>query len=215
MKKIGIIILGCALACILSACKTTISTTLGTDDYTYSALTFPNFGALNPVRYEAEDSMGNEYDGWQDFGPDGEIQTHPWTRMTYTYQMYSYYLRNDLMDLYQDVALPLTLAELPEWLASTTDDGHRILWFSMGRLPTTITILATQTLTANDDDQTFLRVEYEVTVDDAVESWIVYFMDAGDTFASYAVRVNELYETVRDTSDAMVKTYRPKTAATE
>jgi hypothetical protein len=215
MKKFGMIGLICALTLVITACSQT-TTTVEVDYYAYATLQFPNFGALNPVRYRQVDAMGFEFDGWQDFGPDGEIQTHPWSWMTYTYQMYSYYLRNDLIAVYHNVLLPSALDELPEWIAQTTEDGHRILWYSMGlRLPKIITILATQALTANDDDQTFLRVEYEVTVDDGLESWIVYFMDAGDTFASYAVRVNELYETVRDTTDAMVKTYRPKTAAAE
>ncbi|MCK7487206.1 MAG: hypothetical protein MZU97_18105 [Bacillus subtilis] len=215
MKKIGILWLGCFLAVAFAACSKTTTTTLGTDEYAYSALTLPNFSTLNPVRYLQVDPMGNQFDGWQDFGIVGEIQTNPWTRMTYTYQMYAYYLRNDLRDLYADVTLPDLLTDMPEWIARTDADGRRILWYSMGRLPESITILNTTTLSSNSETETFLRVEYDTSVAGVIEHWIIYFMETNDTFASYTIRVNESYEMVRDTTDMLVKTYRIKTGESE
>ncbi len=112
MKKIGILCLGCFLTVAFTACSKTTTTTLGTDEYAYSALTFPNFSTLNPVRY---------------------LQV----------------------------------------------------------------------------------VEYDASVAGVIEHWIIYFKETNDTFASYAIRVNESYEMVRDTTDMLVKTYRIKTGESE
>lgn len=225
MKKWGLFLLTCLLGLVLFACDkgTTTSTTTTstteepeTDTFNYNALVFPNYSIGNPVRYLSEDQMGFEYNGWQDFGLTGEIRTHPWPMMTYTYQMYSYFLRNDLQDLYAGVTLPENLADLPEWVSRTGQDGHRILWLSMSHdLPSVITLLDTETLTSTNELQTFLRAEYEVTIGETVQQWIVYFMDVEGTFSSYSIRVNENYEMVMSTTDLMVQSYQLKVLEVE
>ncbi|MDD4096643.1 MAG: hypothetical protein PHP22_10435 [Oscillospiraceae bacterium] len=223
MKKWGLFFLVSLFSFALIACaeesSTTASTTTEeqeTDDFDYNSLVFPNYSAENPVRYLQEDERGYEYDGWQNFGLTGEIQTHPWPMMTYTYQMYSYFLRNDLQALYGDVALPENLADLPAWVSQIRQDGHRILWFSMGLdLSSAITLLDTEILTLTEGNQTFLRAEYEVTKGEVVQQWIVYFMGVEGTFSSYSIRVNELYEMVLSTTDLMVQSYRLKGQAVQ
>lgn len=215
MKKCFIFAFAVALTLVFGACSNTTTTT-GTDEFDYASLAFPNYMEVNPVRFLQTNEMGLEFDGWQDFGLTGEIQTHPWPWQTYTYQMYSYFIRNDLQDLYGDVDLPEDLSLMPEWIAQGREDGHRILWFSMIRsLPDSITVQSTMSLTSDDEANTFLRVEYEITTGETPERWIVYFMDAGGTFSSYSIRVNEDYETVLDTTTTMVKTYRLKQVETE
>ncbi len=182
----------------------------GSDDFDYNALSFPSFSAMNPVRYLEKDLMGNDVNGWQDFGLTGEIKTHPWARTTYTYQMYSYFLRNNLQDLFAGVTLPEELDDLPEWFADTEGDGHRVLWFSMGAMPTEIRLIRTESLVSTNGIQTFLCAEYEITVNDVQQPWIVYFMETEGTFSSYAVRVNEMYDFVKSTTDFIVQTYQLK-----
>jgi len=182
----------------------------GSDDFNYNALSFPSFSAINPVRYLEQDPMGNDTNGWQDFGLSGEIKTHPWARTTYTYQMYSYFLRNNLQELFAGVTLPQEVDDLPEWFADLQGDGHRILWFSMGTLPTAITLTATESIVATNGIQTFLRAEYEITVNNDQQQWIIYFMDVEGVFSSYAIRVNEMYDQVKSTTDFMVQTYQLK-----
>lgn len=216
MKKRAMLVLSIALTLLLSACANTTQTTVGTDDYDYSLLSFPNYLAENPVRYLQTDPFGMQFDGWQDFGPEGEIQTHPWTMMTYTYQMYSYFIRNDLQSLYADITLPSSLAEMPTWIAQPTEDGHRILWYSMTArtLPSSIVLLDVETVASRDETNTFLRAAYDVVVMEATQRWIVYFMDTDGIYSSYSIRVNESYENVRGITDAMVSSYRLQTQET-
>lgn len=216
MKKCGLFAMTATLLLFLTACTQTTTTattaTTGIDDFDYAVLTFPNYMAENPVRYLQTNDFGMQYDGWQNFGPEGEIQTHPWPWTTYTYQMYSYFIRNDLQSLYAGITLPARLDEMPEWIAQTNEDGHRVLWFSMTSrtLPTSITLLDVQTLTALDETTVFLRAEYDVIVSDLTQRWIVYFMETDGVFSSYSIRVNEMVDNVRATTDGMVKTYRLK-----
>lgn len=182
----------------------------GSDDFNYNALSFPNFSSINPVRYLDQDPRGNDINGWQDFGLSGEIQTHPWAWMTYTYQMYSYFIRNNLQELFAGVSLPQEVGDLPEWFADPQGDGHRILWFSMGTLPTAITLTDTESIVSTNGIQPFLRAEYEVTVNDVHQQWIVYFMDVEGVFSSYSIRVNESYDQVKSTTDFLVQTYQLK-----
>lgn len=214
---LGLALVGCAEQTTASTTATTATTEpQGTDDFAYGSLSFPNFSAINPIRFLGVDQNGFEYDGWQDFGIDGEIQTHPWPWMTYTYQMYSYFIRTNLQVLFSGVVLPENLEDLPQWFAQTHEDGHRILWYSMGSdLPDAITLVAIETLTSTNGIQTFLRAEYEVTVGETERQWIVYFMDVEGTFSSYSVRVNENYETVLSTTDFMVQTYQLKVPEVE
>lgn len=217
MKRLGTLMMLGMLTLLLIACARTTTATTGIDDYDYSVLAFPNYMAENPVRYLQTDDFGMQYDGWQNFGPEGEIQTHPWTMMTYIYQMYSYFIRNDLQSLYADIALPDALEAMPNWIAQTGEDGHRILWYSMTArtLPSSITLLDVQTLTALDESTVFLRAEYDIVVTDATQRWIVYFMETDGVFSSYSIRVNELVDNVRSITEGMAKTYRLKQSTTE
>lgn len=212
MKRWGIFLLAILLSIVLLSCAgSKTDTEYKTDDFDYNSLSFPNYSTDNPVRYLSIDDEGQEYNGWQNFGLAGEIMTHPWPRMTYTYQMYSYYIRNNLQDLYAGITLPDNISDLSEWITNIHENGHRILWFSMGRnLPGDIILLDTETLTSTNEIQTFLRVEYNVTIDDSVEQWIVYFMDVDGIFSSYSIRVNESYDMVKSTTDSMVQSYQLK-----
>jgi len=208
MKKAFTFLLAVLFAIALTSCmgETTV------DTYDYQQVSFPDFTAINPVRYAGVNDLGQEYLGWQDFGTAGEIMTQPWSRMTYTYQMYSYFLRNDLQQFYVDVPLPKELGDLPEWIADTTKNGRRVLWFSMmaSTLPDSITLLDTETLASENGIQTFLRAEYQVTTGDVQRDWIVYFMDEEGTYSSFAIRVNEFHDTVMSTGDFLIKSYQLK-----
>lgn len=212
MKKWGIFLLAFLLGVALISCTSTSVTTLAkSDDFDYNSLSFPNYSAENPVRYLSKDQNGFDFNGWQDFGLTGEIRTLPWPWTTYTYQMYSYFIRNNLQDLYLGITLPDNLSDIPEWVVDIHESGHRILWFSMGRnLPENISLLDTKTLTSTNGIQTFLRAEYNVTINKSVEQWIVYFMDVDGTFSSYSIRVNESYDSVMSTTDSMVQSYQLK-----
>jgi len=136
--------------------------------------------------------------------------------MTYTYQMYSYFLRNNLQDLYTGVVLPNNLEDLPDWIAQITEDGHRILWKSMGlTLPNVITLLQTESITSSSGLQTFIRAEYEIIVDDVEEQWIVYFMEEEGIFSAFSIRVNEYYDTVLSTTDFIIQSYQHKVIVME
>jgi hypothetical protein len=217
MKRLGTLMMSAMLTLLLFACIQTTTLTTGTDDFDYSVLSFPSYMAENPVRYLQTNDFGMPFDGWQNFGPEGEIQTHPWPWTTYAYQMYSYFIRNDLQSLYSGLSLPERLDEMPEWIAQTNEDGHRILWFSMTArtLPSSITLLDVQTLLAEDPSAVFLRAEYDIIVSDATQRWIVYFMETNGLFSSYSIRVNEMVDNVRVITDGMVKTYRVKPSTTE
>jgi|GEM_PF-3212710 len=195
--------------------ETMISTQPETDDFDYSPLTFPNYTQINPVRYLDQNEIGS-YNGWQDFGLTGEIKTHPWHQATYTYQMYSYFIRTNLQNLYGEVLLPQSLEELPEWVTQSNADGHRILWFSMtGRtLPNQIELLQTEVLTNNSETQTFIRAEYRVSLSETIQQWIVYFMEVDGIYSSFSIRVNEYYDQVLSTGDLIVKTYQLRTNLT-
>lgn len=198
---------------------TTASTTEteNRDTYSYQSLSFPDFSVQNPVRYLDVDERDMEYNGWQDFGTAGEIQTHPWPWTTYTYQMYSYFIRNDLQQLYSDIQLPADLADLPDWVADRTRNGHRILWYSMmgSTLPDSVTLISVETLTSENGIQTFLRAEYQVMSEETEKDWIVYFMETDGIFSSFSIRVNEYYDTVIDTTDFLIQTYRIKTPVSD
>jgi hypothetical protein len=216
MKKLLITTMACLLLFTLSSCiadtstATTISKEEGFDNYSYSSLTFPNYSTNNPIRYLDEDERGN-YNGWQDFGSKGEVLTHPWPWTTYTYQMYSYYIRNNLQQLYVNVFLPEKLEDLPIWLTKTKQDGHRIIWYSIGlRLPDEITLIKTETLTSINEIQTFLKAEYKVRLEEKEEDWIIYFLEVDGIYSSYAVNVNESYETVTSVTTSIVRSYQEK-----
>ncbi len=220
MKRIAIFMLLILVSFALVSCQTTptettISTQPETDDFNYSSLTFPNYSQINPVRYLSQNEIGF-YNGWQDFGLSGEIKTHPWHQATYTYQMYSYFIRTNLQDLYGEVLLPQSFEDLPQWVAQTEADGHRILWFSMtGRtLPNQIELLQTEVLANTSETQTFIRAEYRVTLSETIQQWIVYFMEVDGIYSSYSIRVNEFYDQVLSTGDLIVKTYQIRTNIT-
>ncbi len=204
------------IACDSNTTSTTESTILEVDNFDYTSLTFPNYSLDNPARYLSEDEYGNEYHGWQNFGLTGEIMTYPWIKTTYTYQMYSFFIRTDLQTLYNDVNLPDTLSTLPEWIANTQGDGNRILWYSMGQsLPEEIILLDVETITATNNAQTFIRAEYSVTINTHLQQWIVYFMDVDGVYSSYSIRVNDNYDTVLSTADFIVQSYQLKTPPIE
>lgn len=229
MKKITIVIVLLYLLIAFVSCNTDRSTstrlttntsspiTIPTtkeesiDSYAYSTLTFPNYSSLNPVRYVNEDERGMKYNGWQDFGNTGEFLTHPWPWTTYTYQMYSYFIRNDLQFLYNIISLPEKLEDLPQWLTQTNQEGRRIIWYSMGRrLPEVITLHRIEIITSNNQIKTFLRAEYTVTINETLENWIIYFMEEDGTFHSYSVHVNEYYPSVLSTTTSMIQSYQIK-----
>jgi hypothetical protein len=223
MKKITIVIALMLFMIVFVSCSiessesttsiSTISTTQTEiiDYYPYSSLTFPNYSILNPIRYLSEDERGLKYNGWQDFGYSGEILTHPWPWTTYTYQMYSYYIRNDLQLLYSSISLPDKLEDIPQWITQSNQDGRRIIWYSMGsRLPEVITLLRTDLITSNNQINTFLRAEYTVEVNEIIEHWIIYFMEEDGIYSSYSVRVNEYYESVLITTSSMIQSYQKK-----
>lgn len=181
------------------------------DNVVYEAMLFPDYIAENPVRYLSENELG-KYDGWQDFGSAGEIKTiaQP-MRSTYVYQMYAYYIRNDLARLYPDDPLPETVADLPAWLSDTAADGRRALWYSMGqRLPDRITLTHTETITAYSGDRSFLKAEYNILLGETEENWILYFLAEPDTYSVYAVRINEFGDQVAAITTGIVQTYQSK-----
>jgi hypothetical protein len=191
-----------------------ISTTIEEyiDSFPYSTLIFPNYLILNPIRYLNEDDRGMKYNGWQDFGYTGEFLTHPWPWTTYTYQMYSYYIRNDLHLLYQNIPLPEKLEDLPQWITHEKQDGRRIIWYSMGnRLPEVITLLHTEIIMSYNQISTFIRAEYIVEINEKIENWIIYFMEENGVYSSYSVLVNEYYDSVLSTTSSMIQSYQKKT----
>ena len=143
MKRTFALLLTLLLAFLISFCACGQKS----DGFIYTDLTFPSFKADNPVRYLDENNFG-KYNGWQDFSTAGEIRTISQPMgSTYTHQMYSYYIRNDLAALYSDVKLPAKLEKLPKWLAAVNEQGHRILWYSMGlELPERIQLNRTSTV---------------------------------------------------------------------
>lgn len=200
------------LTFLLCACKE--KTTVDTEDY--NTISFPNYTEENPVRYLQENEFG-KYDGWQDFGKNGELRTvaQP-IASTYTYQMYSWYIRNDLQQLYDGYELPKDIADMPNWISDTTKNGRRILWKSMSStLPKEIKLVETDSITTEDGNKEFVKAQYEITVqgisgDDVKEQWIVYFAEADGEYSSFAVKVNEGLETVESLADGIVGSYKEK-----
>lgn len=209
MKKLAVLAITLLTILTLVSCQ---KQEIVTDNYPYTELSFPDYSSLNPVRYTDEDMMG-PYNGWQNFGENGEIRTIPYPMMsTYTYQMYAYYIRNDLQSLYGDILLPDTIIDLSVFVSNFSDYGSRILWYSMGRsLPENVEILSSETLTNVSEDQTFLEVEYLLTSVGNEEQWIVFFMEDHGVFSSYSVRSNEMYDSVKEFVEEIVKTYTIKT----
>jgi len=201
-----------SIMCVFLLCACKEKTMVDTADYNNMA--FPNFTEQNPVRYLQENEFG-KYDGWQDFGKNGEIRTvgQP-TGSTYTYQMYSWYIRNDLQSLYEGYELPEDINEMPDWVVDTTKNGRRILWKSMSdRLPKGIEIVDTDTITTEDKE--FVKAQYEIIVqgisgDDVKEQWIIYFTEDDGEYSSFAVKVNEGLETVESLADGIVGSYKVK-----
>ncbi len=181
----------------------------------YNGTLFPDYKTENPVRYLEESTLGKS-NGWQDFGTVGEIRTVTVPiGSTYVYQMYAYYLRNDLSHIYPKEALPETLAELPAWLTDTLTAGRRSFWYSMGgRLPERITLEATTAVTSENGAATFIRAEYKVHInngsDERVEDWVIYLMEENGVYSAYAVVANENFEFVRSYTESIVKSYREK-----
>lgn len=181
----------------------------------YNGKVFPDYNAENPVRYLEETDMGKS-NGWQNFGTDGEIRTitAP-VGSTYIYQMYSYYIRNDLSHIYWDQELPNTLQELPEWLSDTVSSGRRSFWYSMGcRIPQDITLEAVSEIAAENGSAHFLKAEYKVQIMDGAtkkeENWIIYFMEEDGVYSAFAVLAHENFTFVKSYSETIIKSYQSK-----
>ena len=181
----------------------------------YNGMKLPDYKAENPVRYLEEGDMGRS-NGWQDFGPVGEIRTITVPiGSTYIYQMYSYYIRNDLTHLYSNWTLPSSLEELPEWLADTEAVGRKSFWYSMGyRLPANIAVENVTEITSEDGNINFIAAEYKIQLRDGEnekeESWIIYFMQEYGVYSAYAVVAHENFDFVKSYSESIVKSYQIK-----
>lgn len=206
MKKLPVILLMLFTIFTLISCQ---KQEVVADSYPYTDLSFPDYTSLNPVRYTDEDAMG-QYNGWQNFGEQGEIRTIPYPLMsTYTYQMYAYYIRTDLQSLYGDITLPDNISDLSTFVSNVSENGSRILWYSMGRnLPESVEIISSVTISNTNENQTFLEVEYLLTRDGNEEQWIVFFMEDNGIYSSYSVRSNEMYDSVKEFVEDIVKTYQ-------
>ena len=197
------------------AVTTTHYYTLTHPNAEYNGTVFPDYIAENPVRYLEESSMGKS-NGWQDFGLNGEIRTITVpVGSSYVYQMYSYYIRNDLKHMYWNEDLPDTLEKLPEWLSDTESAGRRTFWYSMGlRIPVDITVEATSEITSENGIIKFLKAEYTVQIKDGLnekeEHWVIYFMEEDGVYSAYAVLANENFDFVKSYSEAIVKSYQIK-----
>ncbi len=179
------------------------------DDADYTQMEFPNYSLENPIRYAAEE-MGRPYDGWQDFGLSGEIRTVPQPMgMTYIYQMYSWFIRNDLRLLYPDDQLPESAEAIPEWIADTTADRRRTLFLSMGDLPAAIMLLSSEEMSVGENR--IVKAKYVVASEsssDRALNWILYFLAQPQTYSVFAVRINEGADTVERLTDSIVQSYR-------
>ena len=197
------------------AVTTTHYYTLTHPNAEYNGTVFPDYIAENPVRYLEESSMGKS-NGWQDFGLNGEIRTITVpVGSSYVYQMYSYYIRNDLKHIYWNEDLPDTLEKLPEWLSDSESAGRRTFWYSMGlRIPVDITVEATSEITSENGIIKFLKAEYTVQIKDGSnekeEHWVIYFMEEDGVYSAYAVLANENFDFVKAYTEAIVKSYQIK-----
>ena len=179
----------------------------------YNGMLFPDYLQENPVRYFGESDMG-KCDGWQDFGANGEIRTIAVpVGSTYIYQMYAYYIRNDLTRIYSETELPDTPEDLPIWLSDTLTVGRRNFWYSMGgRIPENITLMGTTSLASEDGSMRFIQADYRIKLkdgsDEKEENWVVYFMEEDGVYSAYAVVANENFDFVKSYSEKIVKSYR-------
>lgn len=181
----------------------------------YNGKVFPDYNAENPVKYLEESDMGKS-NGWQDFGMNGEIRTITVpVGSTYVYQMYSYYIRNDLTHIYWDQELPNTIEELPEWLSDTVTAGRKSFWYSMGkRIPQSISLNGVTQIASEDDTMRFIQAEYKIQITDGAsekeENWVVYFMEENGTYSAFAVIAHENFDFVKSYSETIVKSYQKK-----
>ncbi len=181
----------------------------------YNGTLFPDYKNENPVRYLEETDMGKA-NGWQDFGTKGEIRTITVpVGSTYVYQMYSYYIRNDLSHIYAKEELPNKLDKLPEWLSDTVSVGRRSFWYSMGgRIPKGITLESTSIIASENGSMQFIKAEYKVLLDGAFgekeENWVIYFMEENGVYSAYAVCANESFDFVKSYTESIVKSYKTK-----
>lgn len=181
----------------------------------YNGMVFPDYITENPIRYLEESDMGKS-NGWQDFGISGEIRTVTVpVGSTYVYQMYSYYIRNDLSHIYSEEDLPDMLEKLPLWLADVTADGRKSFWYSMSnKLPENITVEATTEITSENGAMRFIKAEYKVLIKDGPnekeENWVIYFMEEDCVYSAYAVIANENFDFVKSYSETIVKSYQTK-----
>ena len=183
-------------------------------DAEYNGMVFPDYNKENPVRYLEEGDMG-KYNGWQNFGANGEIRTVtvPYAS-TYIYQMYSYYIRNDLRHIYAEECLPDELADLPAWLTEVSAEGRKSFWYSMsGRLPENVTLIHTSEILLEDSDVKLIKAEYQVHVNGATEKeedWVIYFMEEEGIYHAYAVVANENFDFVKSYTETIIKSYKTK-----
>lgn len=196
---------------------------VSTDDYyvimhpnaQYNGMLFPDYKTDNPVRYLGETSMGKS-NGWQDFGMNGEIRTITVPMgSTYVYQMYSYYIRNDLSHIYSEKELPGKLEDLPKWLTDTVTVGRKSFWYSMGgRIPESITLDATASIISENGAMQFIKAEYTVQLKNGSnakeENWVIYFMEENGIYSAYAVNANENFDFVKSYTETIVKSYQQK-----
>jgi len=181
----------------------------------YNGMEFPDYIADNPVRYLEESLMGKA-NGWQDLGLAGEIRTITTpVGSTYIYQMYSYYIRNDLRHIYWNETLPDKLSDLPAWLSDTNTAGRRSFWYSMGnRIPENISLETTATISSENGAMEFIKAEYKVQLNDSPnekeENWVIYFMEEDGIYSAYAVIANENFDSVKSYTESIVKSYQKK-----
>ena len=174
----------------------------------YSTLILPDYRVQNPVRYSGVDDRGYRTDGWQDFGLLGEIRTVPIPMgMTYTYQAYSYFIRNDLTHLYPNETLPQTPDALAIWLADISEPGRRAVWKSMNAgLPHTIELISCEELTTADEGTTLGKATYLADG----QRWVFYLLCENGTASVFAVRPNDEGDFVINFTDAIAVSYRVK-----
>ncbi len=184
---------------------------LTTTHYYQISMVLPNYSEENPVRYLESTNMGPA-NGWQDFGISGEIRTITVPLgSTYIYQMYSYYIRNDLSHLYPNQALPTSLDELPEWLAYTETTERIMFWYSMSlRLPTSISLTKTSEIISENGDMRFISAEYQIFSNEKTENCVIYFMEKDGVYSAFAVFANENFDFVKTYTESIVKSYQEK-----
>ena len=165
-----------------------------------------DFVRENPVRYYAVDERFGPYDGWRYFGAKGEIQTVSVPeRSTYTSQMYSSFVRNDIGRIYTE-ALPTDAATLAAYML----ENGKSFWQSMNASPFSLTLKETKMMTVSGIS--LCRAIYTLTENGRTADWIVYFLCEGDTASAFAVRPNDSFDTVLAMADRIVGTYRAKAA---